>query len=105
MVVGGPAELGNSVKDGLHRRPSAPREIDFSSHRPAMIGTLALGDVGVEMAQTRWEAARESVALRPDRSLGFELGNASKLHDSKEHTEGRVRVLEGLPALETHRLL
>jgi hypothetical protein len=70
-----------------------------------MIGTLALGDVGVEMAQTRWEAARESVALRPDRSLGFELGNASKLHDGKEHSEGRVRVLEGLPALETHRLL
>src|ERR671915_2517798 len=139
-----------------------------------MVGTLAPGGVSVEMAKPRGDAARESVTLMPDRSLGFEhalvfvefaavkgrvqvfgilaeegdevlqhgiepfiaagqggtmrdaveadylppiqvgeqppmLGfesdNASKLHDDKAHDEGRVRVLEGMAPMRTHRLL
>jgi hypothetical protein len=37
-----------------------------------MIGPLAPGGVRVEMVKPRWEAARESVPLVPNRSLGFE---------------------------------
>src|SRR5918996_6391525 len=37
-----------------------------------MIGTLAPGGVSVEMAKPRGDAARESVTLMPDPSLGFE---------------------------------
>src|SRR5918996_6601086 len=139
-----------------------------------MIGTLAPGGVSIEMAQTCWETARESVTLVPDRSLSFEqalvfiefaavkgrvhvfsilaeegdevleyriellitagqrramwdprktehllpigegeqppmlsfeAGHASKLHQGKEHDEGRVMILKGMPPMGMHRLL